>query len=37
MVIADEFDSMTVLFADCVGFTDMAARLSASEVVAMLN
>lgn len=35
--IADEFSDVTVLFADLVGFTSMASRLSASEVAAMLS
>jgi len=37
MVIADRFDEMTVLFADCVGFTELSSRLAATEVVEMLN
>jgi class 3 adenylate cyclase len=37
MVIADRMDEITVLFADIVGFTEIAARLAASEVIAMLN
>jgi class 3 adenylate cyclase len=37
MVIADRFDEMTVLFADCVGFTELSSRLTATEVVEMLN
>lgn len=36
-VIADRFDEMTVLFADCVGFTQLSARLSPAEVVECLN
>ena len=35
--IADGFAEVTVLFADIVGFTDLSARLSPAEVVAMLN
>ncbi|MBI2781395.1 MAG: adenylate/guanylate cyclase domain-containing protein [Chloroflexi bacterium] len=35
--IADRFDDMTVLFADVVGFTAMSSRLSASEVIDLLN
>jgi class 3 adenylate cyclase len=35
--IADQFDDMTVLFADLVGFTDLSSRLTPDEVVRMLN
>ena len=35
--IADSFDEMTVLFADLVGFTALSSRLSAAEVVRVLN
>ena len=35
--IADGFAEVTILFADIVGFTDLSARLSPAEVVAMLN
>lgn len=35
--IADRFDDVTVLFADLVGFTRLAAQRSASEVVTMLS
>jgi class 3 adenylate cyclase len=37
VVIADRFEEMTVLFADCVGFTRMSSQLSPAEVVEMLN
>ncbi len=36
-VIADSFDSVTVLFADIVGFTAYAEALPAGDVVAVLN
>jgi class 3 adenylate cyclase len=36
-VIADRFDELTVLFADCVGFTEMSSRLPPAEVVDHLN
>jgi class 3 adenylate cyclase len=35
--IADEFPSVTVLFADLVGFTPMAAKASAREIIMMLS
>ena len=37
MVIADRFEDMAVLFADVVGFTELSSRLSANEVVSLLN
>jgi guanylate cyclase len=36
-VIAERFDAVSVLFADVVGFTPMAAKLSPEELVAVLN
>jgi guanylate cyclase len=36
-VVADEFESASVLFADIEGFTAIADAMSAGEVVAMLN
>lgn len=36
-VIADNYDNVTVLFADIVGFTKLSSGLEASEVVTMLN
>jgi class 3 adenylate cyclase len=35
--IAEHFDSVTVLFADIVGFTPLSAHLSAERIVATLN
>ena len=35
--IADAHPSVTVLFADIVGFTSMSARMQPVDVVAMLN
>jgi class 3 adenylate cyclase len=37
VVIADRFDEMTVLFADCVRFTELSGDLSPAELVALLN
>jgi guanylate cyclase len=36
-VIADRFDTVSVLFADIVGFTPLSARMSADELVAILD
>jgi adenylate cyclase len=36
-VIADDFPEVTVLFADIVDFTSLAARMPAQDVVALLN
>lgn len=36
-LIADRFDAVSVLFADLVGFTAVASRTSAEELVNMLN
>lgn len=35
--IADDYNEVTVLFADIVGFTEMSAHVDAAQVVAMLN
>lgn len=35
--IAESFDEVTILFADIVGFTELSARLSPSDLVALLN
>lgn len=35
--IADDFPAVTVMFADIVGFTPMASKLSATEVISMLG
>lgn len=35
--IADHFDNATVLFADLVGFTELSAKMSPSDLVDMLN
>lgn len=36
-VIANQYDNVTVLFADIVGFTKMSSNMQATETVAMLN
>ena len=36
-LIADEYSSVSVLFADMVGFTPLAARLSPREVMTLLS
>jgi class 3 adenylate cyclase len=36
-IVADNYDEVSVLFADLVGFTPLAARLSPDETVALLN
>jgi PAS domain S-box-containing protein len=35
--IADSFEEVTVLFADLVGFTQLSARISPTEIVELLN
>lgn len=35
--IADSFDNVTVLFADIAGFTKLSSRISATELVKLLN
>ena len=37
LTIADQFDEMTVLFADVVGFTRMSTTMAPAELIAMLN
>lgn len=36
-IIADQFAEATVLFADVVGFTQLSSKISASELVVLLN
>jgi class 3 adenylate cyclase len=36
-IIADSYDTVSVLFADLVGFTEFSARTSATELVKILN
>jgi guanylate cyclase len=36
-IIADQFDSATILFADVVNFTPMSARMTPTELVELLN
>jgi guanylate cyclase len=36
-VIADQFDGVSILFADIVGFTPMSAKMSPTELVELLN
>ncbi|MCW6036632.1 PAS domain S-box protein [Spirulina subsalsa FACHB-351] len=35
--IADQFESVTIIFADLVGFTPLSAKMSATEIVNLLN
>ncbi len=35
--VADSFDNVTIIFADIVGFTEYASKMSPSELVAMLD
>jgi class 3 adenylate cyclase len=37
LVIADRFDEMTVMFADCVRFTELSSHLTPPELVKLLN
>jgi class 3 adenylate cyclase len=37
VVIADRFDEMTVMFADCVRFTELSSHLTPVELVELLN
>jgi class 3 adenylate cyclase len=37
LTIADQFDEMTVMFADVVGFTQLSMALAPAELIAMLN
>lgn len=37
LVIADRFDEMTVMFVDCVRFTELSSRLTPPELVKLLN
>ena len=37
VIIADDFEDASVLFADLVGFTTLVSKLSASDTVSMLN
>lgn len=37
MTIADQFDEMTVLFADVVGFTQISMAMAPAELIEMLN
>ena len=36
-IIAENFEDVTVLFADLVGFTELSAQISATELVRLLN